>query len=200
MAGCWQQQTHTPGTTHCPKHFIKKKSADTLLLCHKIHVLPTMHIFRSPQNKTDVSKVNAYICCEMRCRVRCRNIEHEKLRTGCHSDNLPQAATAAVAMTVCCNENRQYLYCDPNVWDQCWHDCKFMQSQSEITTGLFIGRTCRQPSFPRWKWVPGVMFLTFLWSQSGGATPSWAVINTISPLFLAAFDGDFDQLQLIRAT
>ena len=49
--------------------------------------------------------------------------------------------------------------------------------------GTCIGRTCRQPSFPRWKWLPGVMFLTFLWPQSGRATPSWAVINTISPLF-----------------
>ena len=63
-----------------------------------------------------------------------------------------------------------------------------------------IGRTCRQPSFPRWEWLPGVMFLTFLWPQSGWATPSWAVICTISPLFWAAFDGTFDQLQLIRAT
>ena len=47
----------------------------------------------------------------------------------------------------------------------------------------FIRRTCRQPSFPRWRWGPGVMFLTFLWPKSGRATPSWAVINTISPLF-----------------
>ena len=46
-----------------------------------------------------------------------------------------------------------------------------------------IGRTCRQPSFPRWRWVPRVIFLIFLWPQSGRATPSWAVINTISPLF-----------------
>ena len=36
----------------------------------------------------------------------------------------------------------------------------------------FIGRTCRQPSFPRWKWFPGVMSLTFLWPQSGRATPA----------------------------
>ena len=46
-----------------------------------------------------------------------------------------------------------------------------------------IGRTCRQPSFPRWESVPGVMFLTFLWPQSGRPTPRWAVISTISPLF-----------------
>ena len=44
-------------------------------------------------------------------------------------------------------------------------------------------KTCRQPSFPRWRCPQGVMFLTFLWPQSGRATPSWAVINTISPLF-----------------
>ena len=46
-----------------------------------------------------------------------------------------------------------------------------------------IGRTCHQPSFLRWRWVPGVIFLTVLWPQSDWATPSWAVINTISPLF-----------------
>ena len=34
---------------------------------------------------------------------------------------------------------------------------------------VFIGRTCRQPSFPRWGWVPGVLFLTSLWPQSGRA-------------------------------
>ena len=32
------------------------------------------------------------------------------------------------------------------------------------------GRTCRQPSFPRWKWVPGVMFLTF---PNFSLTPIW---------------------------
>ena len=52
-----------------------------------------------------------------------------------------------------------------------------------VLVELAIGRTCRQPSFPRWGWVPGEMFLTFLWPQSGRATPSWAVISTISPLF-----------------
>ena len=46
-----------------------------------------------------------------------------------------------------------------------------------------IWRMCRQPSFPRWGWVPGVMVLTSLRPQSGRDTPCWAVINTISPLF-----------------
>ena len=53
---------------------------------------------------------------------------------------------------------------------------------------------------PRLGWIPGVIFLTSLWPQSGRPTPSWAVISTISPLFSAAFDGAFDQMQLIRAT
>ena len=36
----------------------------------------------------------------------------------------------------------------------------------------FTGRTCHQPSFPRWKWVPGVMFLTFLWPNLAGLRPA----------------------------
>ena len=62
-------------------------------------------------------------------------------------------------------------------------DTYLSQSRISVCPCHVIGRPCRQPSFPRWRRVPGVIFLTFLWPQSGRVTPSWAVINTISPFF-----------------
>ena len=97
-----------------------KKTADTLLLCHKIHVLQT-HIFRSLQNKTDVSKVNAYICREIRCHgfVICvcirSDIAHDTLGITDRLSQRQPRSSGAVAMTACCYENRQCLYCNPSV-------------------------------------------------------------------------------------
>ena len=69
-----------------------------------------------------------------------------------------------------------------------------------VCNTLSIGRTCREPNFPISTWLPGELVLTSLWPLSGQGTPSWALIDAISRLFLAAFDGAFDQLQLISAT
>ena len=60
-----------------------------------------------------------------------------------------------------------------------------------------IRKTCQQSSWPSWEWLPGAnVLILFIFSPQS----DWAVINAISPLFWAAFDGAFDQLQSIRLT
>ena len=103
-----------PGSHFINRNIIYKKTADTLLLCHKIHVLQT-HIFRSLQNKTDVSKVNAYICREIRCHgfVICvcirSDIAHDTLGITDRLSQRQPRSSGAVAMTACCYENRLSL-------------------------------------------------------------------------------------------
>ena len=46
-----------------------------------------------------------------------------------------------------------------------------------------IGRTCHQPRFPGWEWLPRVIGVTSLRPQFDWATPNWAVINAIIPLY-----------------
>ena len=57
----------------------------------------------------------------------------------------------------------------------------------------YIGTTYRQPNFPIWSWLPVEVVITYLWPHSDRATPSWAVMNAISPSFSAAFDGAFSE-------